>query len=44
MQQKEYDEETDNFFAKHFKTKFLDDTKKKQQTFGGYKGIKIKTL
>jgi len=32
---------TDNFF-KNFKTKFLGDTKKKQQTFGGYKGIKIK--
>ena len=27
---------------KNFKTKFLGDTKKKQQTFGGYKGIKIK--
>ena len=32
---------TDNFF-KNFKAKFLGDTKKKQKTFGGYKGIKIK--
>ena len=32
---------TDNFF-KNFKSKFLGDTKKKQKTFGGYRGIKIK--